>query len=128
MEKGFNPFDERHLNKQKKRKPSEVVYEQKQWEDRIDKHFRRVLENLDWPDYVSSEQITSMLFMEEMTVPFEALRRNFPGAMDRLEYDKLKNPKTKDGRWSFGKIFTFAYKKRSAPEIEKTELKQQLGM
>ncbi len=128
MKQEFNPFDERHLNKQKKRKSSEVVYEQKQWEERIDKHFRRVLEILEWPDYVSSEQITSMMFMEEMNVPFEALRRNFPAAMDRLEYTKLKNPKTKDGRWKFGCMFVFAYRKKSSPEIERHELKQALGL
>lgn len=128
MKKAFDPFDERHRNKQRRRSSAEVSYDKRTWNDRVDKHFRNVLETLEWPDYVSSEQITAMLFMDEMTVPYDALRRNFPAAMERLEYSKLANPKTKDGRWKIGGMFIFAYHKKNSPTLERSELKQALGL
>lgn len=124
--KPFDPFDERHRNKVKKRKSIEVAAETKAWNDRIDNHFRRALDMMDWPDYIDSEMIISLALME-INVTLRVLRRNFRVSMERLGYEKFTSESNKRGRWKIGATWTVVYVKRGAARIERSELKQALS-
>jgi len=123
----FDPFDERLRDKIKRRKPEEVVADKRNWCDRIDNHFRRAMDELEWPDYVDSECIHFLIDNNaETNLGKEVLKCNFRAAMDRLGYEKFMNEKSKDGRWKFGDCFVFVYSKRGSARIGKLELKHAL--
>jgi len=124
----FDPFDERNRDKQKRRKPSEVEFDRKQRVERLDNHFRRAMDALDWPDFVQSNWLLNEMSTNEATnMTDRMLRRNVESAMKRLGWVKILNPKSKDGRWSnCGENF-FVYGKEGMANVVKSELKQQLG-
>ena len=124
----FDPFDERNRDKQKRRKSSEVEFDKKQWSERLDNHFRRAMDALDWPDFVQSNWLLNeMASNEETNMSDRMLRRHVESAMKRLGWVKILNPKSKDGRWSnCGENF-FVYGKEGTTNVGKSELKQQLG-
>lgn len=126
--KGFDPFDERHRDKVKRRKPAEIAYDKRCWEERVDNHFRKALDRLNWPDYVASDTLFQELSFVDWNLPPTSLKRHFPAALERLGYVKSVNKNSKDGRWSFQHLNFFMYKKRNLPDVEKHELKQALGM
>ena len=124
----FDPFDPRHANPVKRRKPREVLFDKKQWLDRIDRHFSRALDSLDWPEYVQSNWITNAVNeCEDTNLPLNTIARNFPGAMERLGYVKVVNPATKDGRWEdCGERFV-VYGKKGHGNADRAVLADALG-
>lgn len=125
--KPFDPFDERHRDKVKRRRPHEVAAEERAWRERVDNHFRRAMDEVGWFDYIDSECITIAINCNMQTnVSPEVIRRNFRASMERLGYYKYVNEKSKDGRWKFGEQFLVVYAKRGSPRISRSELKQAL--
>jgi hypothetical protein len=124
----FDPFDEKHRDKRKRRKPNEVEFDNQQRQERLDKHFKRAMKDFGWPNYVQSNSIlNAMAFSEERNLSERLLRYNFESAMNRLGWVKVPNPKSKDGRWSACGENFFVYSKRGMEKVEKSELKQVLG-
>ena len=125
--KRFDPFDERHRDKAKRRKPHGVVSDRLAWTERVDNHFRRAMDEMSWPDHVDSECIISMIeYNPETNVSNGIIRRNFRGSMERLGYDKFTSESNKSGRWKVAGVWTVVYFKRGAARIERSELKQAL--
>lgn len=126
--KPFDPFDERHRDKVKRRKPHEVAADRKAWNDRIDNHIRRELDVWGWPDYVDSEAVIGLIpYNPETNVGIEVIKRNFRVAMERLGYEKFTSESNKGGRWKVAGVWTVVYVKRGAARIGRSELKQALG-
>lgn len=127
-QKGFDPFDERLRNKVKRRRPEEVIADNKAWTDRVDNHFRRELDFRQWPDYVDSECMVQMIaYNPETNVPIEVIKRNFRASMERLGYQKYTSESNKSGRWKVDGIWTVVYFKRGVAKVERSQLKQSLG-
>lgn len=125
---GFDPFDERLRNKVKRRKPEEVAADQRNWNDRIDKHFVRALCEYGNPDYIESAILFHFFEYDgEANLPASVLKRNTKAAMERLGYEKMMNENSKNGRWKLDGEFTFVYAKRGSPKISGNELKQALA-
>ena len=126
----FDPFDEKHRDKVKRRKPSEIAFEKKQWEERIDNHFRRSLDDIangaaEWPTYVqSSVLIYWTQYNTNTNLPERLLRLHTERSMGVLGYHKMENPCSKDGRFKLGEDRFFLYAKSGAPKIGKAEVKQ----
>ena len=125
--KPFDPFDERHRDKIKRRNSAEVAAENKAWNDRVENHFRRELEIYRWPDYVDSEMLLSTMdYHPEKNVDRSVLQRNFCRVMTKLGYEKFTTENNQRGRWKVAGIWTVVYFKRGATKIDKSELKQAL--
>lgn len=128
----FDPFDERHRDKVKRRKPSEIAFEKKQWEERIDNHFRRSMDELKnsegkWLDYVQSNWLIDIAFRsEETNLPDRVLRVHTERSMRALGYIKMLNPCAKDGRWRNLNEHFFVYRMETSPIIGKEKLKHEL--
>jgi len=121
-------FDDSFKAKRSRRKSSEVAFQKKQWEERVDKHFKRALEKLKWPDYVDTETMGFiMLNDDENNLPIQTLRRNFRSSMKRLGYVKNLNSRTKDGRFYINSLLVFAYKKCDLPDLGISTLKHELA-
>ncbi|HEY6020010.1 MAG TPA: hypothetical protein VIY48_08950 [Candidatus Paceibacterota bacterium] len=129
----FDPFDERHRDKVKRRKRSEIEFEKKQWEERIDNHFRRSMDEMkrpdgEWPDYVQSNWLLQVVcFSPETNLPETVLRPHTERSMGALGYTKMLNPCAKDGRFRSLNEHFFVYRRVTAPIIGKAQLKQELG-
>jgi hypothetical protein len=124
----FDPFDDRTREKIKRRKTSEVVEDNNAWQERVDSHFRRALNELEWPDFTDSDVM--LMLMEcnpETNVCKGVLKRNFLRSMGRLGYEKFTSESNKSGRWKIGSTWTVVYFKRGTARIERHELKQSLG-
>lgn len=124
----FDPFDERNREKVKRRSSADVVADNKAWQDRIDNHFRRALEEMEWPEWIDSDIMFMLINSNpETNVGKGVLRRNFRASMEHLGYDKFTSESNKSGRWKVGATWTVVYFKRGTARIEKHELKQALG-
>lgn len=125
----FDPFDDRHRDKPKRRKPSEVAFEKKQWEERIDNHFRRALndikgENAEWPAYTQSSLLIYWTqYNPETNLPERVLRRHITRSMGVLGYKRVLNPENKEGRFRVGDEKFFLFAKVDAPALSKVEIK-----
>lgn len=126
MKAAFDPFDERHRDKVKRRKPSEVEYDRRCWRERVDAHFKKVLDQFGWPDYVESSAIYQELNYIDWNLEPTSLKRHMKDSLERLGYDKMTNENSKDGRWKTPCGYTFVYFKRGLPRIGKRQLKQAL--
>ena len=110
MSTPFDPLDERNRDKRTRRKSSEVEFEKKQWRERVESHFRRAIESLQNPEVVDTETIRFMIENDPKTnLNFLTLRRTFEKSMVALNYVKLFNPGTKDGRFKISGSFVFVY-------------------
>lgn len=124
----FDPFDEKHRDKPKRRKAHEVEFEKKQWQERLDNHFKRAMEEFGWPNYVQSNSILNTIVSQEETFLGERmLRRHTESSMRRLGWVKVSNPKSKDGRWKACGEYFFVYSKSGMEKVGRIELKQALG-
>ena len=124
----FNPFDERCRDREKRRKSNEIEFDKQQWVERIDKHFRRAMDALEWPNYVQSNWLLNEMLMDERTnLSDRMLRRNVEPAMNRLGWRKSLNPKSKDGRWSNSGENFFVYAKEGFEQADRTTLTKELG-
>ena len=125
----FDPFDERTRDKQKRRKPSEVVFDKKQWSLRIENHFRRALEEMQWPEYVRAPDIWDHAERcPDTNLPKQTLARNSLKAMEGLGYEKMLNPKSGDGRWNFEFGPAVVYRRKGAPMLDRWGVKDVLGL
>jgi hypothetical protein len=124
----YDPFDPKHANPVKRRKPREVAFDKKQWQERIDRHFTRALDELEWPEYVQSNWVTNAINgCSETNLPFVTVVRNFRKAMERLGYAKVVNPASKDGRWEdCGERFS-VYGKKGSAKADRGVLSDALG-
>ena len=124
----FDPFDERNRDKQKRRKSSEVEFDRKQWGERVENHFARSLEELQWPEYVKATDLWDCVERNQSTnLPRTSLVRNAPLAMEKLGYEKMLNPRSKDGRWNFSFGPAVVYRKKGSPMLDKWGVKDALG-
>jgi hypothetical protein len=120
----FDPFDPKHAGGFKRRKSSEVAFERKQWNERIDKHFSRALEELGRPEYVMTTTIWDAIEgCQESNLPRQTLARNAPAAMQRLGYEKMTNDNSKYGRWNFEWGTAIIYRKQGAKSLDRWEVK-----
>ena len=125
----FDPFDDKHRDKVKRRKPSEIAFEKKQWEERIDNHFRRAMDDIAngadaWPAYTQSTLVLYWTqYNAKTNLPERVLRRHITRSMGVLGYEKVLNSGSKDGRFQLGEDKFFLFVKRGAPMIGKTEIK-----
>lgn len=125
----FNPFDDRHRDPVKRRKSAEVAYDKRVWEERVRKHLSRALERLPGNGYVLLMHIKMEIEdSPETTLAYSAMRKHVQKQMDELGYAKMLNPKSKDGRWKTLYGFTFAYRLKSAPDVNLRALKDAVGM
>lgn len=128
MKSSFDPFDERHRDKVKRRKPEEVAYDNRCWQERIDNHFKRALSEYAFPDHIESSVLLSFLVYDsESNLDMTVLKRNMKDSLGRLGYEKMINENSKDGRWKTPCGNAFVYSKRGMPKIGKSELKQALA-
>lgn len=129
----FDPFDDRNRDKQKRRKRSEIEFEKKQWEDRIDNHFRRAMDDItngatEWPTYVQSTSVIYWTqYNQETNLPERVLRRHTTRSMGVLGYEKVLNTESKEGRFRVGEEKFFLFAKRGAPRIGKEEINIMFG-
>lgn len=129
----FDPFDERHRDKVKRRKPHEIAFEKKAWEERIDNHFRRAMDEMknndgEWRDYVQSNWLLQMMLQApETNLPERILRLHTERSMGVLGYTKMLNPCAKDGRFRSLNEHFYVYRRKTSPEIGKEKLKHELG-
>jgi hypothetical protein len=129
----FDPFDDRHRDKPKRRKSSEIAFEKKQWEERIDNHFRRAMDEMkkpdgEWPTYVQSTSVIYWTqYSQETNLPERVLRRHTTRSMGVLGYERVMNPDSKEGRFRVGEEKFFLFVKRGAPMIVKEEIKILFG-
>jgi len=106
----FDPFDEKHRDKRTRRRSSEVEFEKQQWRERLENHFKRAITSLENPEVVDTETIRFMIENDpETNLDFLTLRRTFERSMLALNYVKLFNPGTKDGRFKLFGNFVFVY-------------------
>ncbi len=124
----FDPFDPKHANPVKRRKPRELLFDRKQWLERIDRHFSRALDELEWPEYVQSNWITNTINdCSETNLPPNTISRNFRSAMERLGYVKVVIPANKNGRWEdCGERFV-VYGKEGSAKADRQVLSDNLG-
>lgn len=123
----FDPFDEKHRDKPKRRKPSEIAFEKKQWEERIDSHFRRAMDDIanggEWPDHVQSTVVIYWTQCNPNTnLPERVLRRHITRSMGVLGYKRVLNTENKEGRFRVGDEKFFLFSKVDAPAISKVEI------
>lgn len=124
----FDPFDEKHRDPVKRRKPSEVAFEKKEYENRIDSHFKRALDCFGNPKYVSSESILDFFLSDEdRSLDWFVLRRNLKASFARLGYAKVVNEKAKSGLFNLAYCITCVYSRVSPENIDLNELKQTVG-
>lgn len=124
----FDPFDPKHGCSVKRRKSREVLFDRRQWIERVDRHFSRAMESLGWPEFVQSNWVTTAINDHEGTnIPVNALYRNFVSAMERCGYVKVENPDAKDGRWEdCGERFS-VYGKSGLAVVDRAALSDALG-
>lgn len=112
----------------KRRKSSEVQAAKKEWERRIELHFRRVLEENGWPDYVDSEFLSGCFLRDsEATLPVSVMKRNATEFMGKCQYVKMVNPNSKSGAWRKWQFYVTVYKRSHLVDIGNSELKQRLA-
>ena len=98
--KDFDPFDPKHADKVVRRTKVQILADKRDWESRVDGHFRRALLALGEPTFVAGTWLWSELSVDsESSIGVFALRRLARSAMERCGYLLVDNPKTKDGRW-----------------------------
>lgn len=120
----FDPFDPNNRDKRPRRKSEDVLAEKRAWNERMLKDVRETLENYGWADYIQS-----VYFLEEIcfnSIFYAAIKRNFDVYMGQLGYVKMP-AKTKDRRWRINGKNTNVYKKIEKPDLELSQLKQELG-
>ena len=125
----FDPFDERNRDKQKRRKSSEVKFDKKQWRERVENHFRRSMEELQWPEYVKATDIWDCVERNPSSnLSRQVLVRNSLLAMEALGYTKMLNPRSGDGRWNFSFGPAVVYCKKGSPMLDKWGVKDACGV
>lgn len=126
----FDPFDESNRYKRTRRKTSEVEFEKNEWRTRIVNHFKRAIDELQNPEVVDTETLRFMIENNpETNLGFKVLRRTFEKSMIALNYVKLLNPGSNDGRFKLGGSYVFVYclkNHKLLTEFDKSELKQLL--
>jgi hypothetical protein len=116
----FDPFDDRHRDKQKRRKSSEVAFEKRTWDERVANHFKRSMEELGWPDYVRSADIWDCVERsEDSNLDRSGLIRKAASSMESLGYERMTNPKCVSGMWHFGRSVCVVYKRKGLPLLDK---------
>lgn len=125
----FDPFDPQHANVRQRRKHSEVVFDRKQWIERVDNHFRRAMEDLGWPEYVRGPDIWDHAeSCADSNLPRQTLVRNARKSMERLGYEKMPNPASGDGRWNFEWGTAVIYRRSGSKSLDRWEVKDVLGV
>lgn len=124
----FDPFDMKHHCAARRRKPGEVAFEKRQWEERVAANLRRAIEHLECPEYVKFIDVLDAADeLPETNLPRATLTRNAVKAMKTVGYEKMPNPRSKDGRWQFEWGTAVIYRRSGAKILDKWEVKDVLG-
>lgn len=124
----FDPFDDRWLNRQRRRRPEDVAAALRAWNGKIDAEMRSALHFLGTPDFVSSDQMSVAVMATGATMSEAVLRRNYRVSLQRLGYEVFKNPATKRGRWRVEhRKSVVVHKKIGVPALPKEKLFHRLG-
>lgn len=117
----FDPFDDNNRDKRPRRRSADVLAEKRDWNDRIDREMRKILENFNATDYIKSAEFLeyAAMFSEYYTY----IKRNLNKSFLRLKYVKMP-AKTKDKRWKIDGLNTYVYKRVGSPDLELSQLKQ----
>lgn len=124
----FDPFDEKHRDKVARRKPSEIAFERKTWQGKMDRTLQKAIEELGSPRYVQSNWLLNLVGVgEESPVSEQIIRVNFARIMGRLGWIPLLNVRAKNGRWwNAGESF-YVFCIKGCEKIEKAQLARELG-
>jgi hypothetical protein len=117
----FDPFDDNNRDKRPRRRSADVMAERRDWNDRIDREMRKILENFNDAEYIKSKDFLEIAMLESEYYTY--IKRNLNTAFLRLKYVKMR-AKTTDGRWKIDGINTHVYKKSGEPDLELSQLKQ----
>lgn len=125
----FDPFDMKHHGAVRRRKAGEVAFEKKQWQERVGNNFRRALDAMGNPEYVKFIDVLDAAEQHpDVNLPRHTLQRNAILGMKSVGYEKMNNPRSKDGRWQFEWGAAVIYRRSDAKMLDKWEVKDALGV
>lgn len=103
MKNVFDPFDEKHQRRAKRRSSEQVLLDKQTKEylynSKIDSTLKEIMNFLDWPEVVQSFEILGCIKKGGL-VGERQMRLNLTAAMARIGWVRASNPRSVDGRWA----------------------------